>query len=90
LERIKIVGQGIDQLPRGKLLKQSHSEQFADESPRFAHAHVARICLPFLPKLQAVGDQAVERAAVEVVGEDLLLDGLDEELRDLRRAELVP
>jgi hypothetical protein len=25
-----------------------------------------------------------------VVGEDLLLDGLDEELRDLRGAQLVP
>ncbi len=90
LKRVKVVAQRIDQLPSGELFQQTHSQQLAEERPRLANAHIARICLSFLPKLEAIRYQAVQSATVVVLSTDLLLDRLDQKLRDLWRAQLVP
>lgn len=90
LQRIVIVAERIDQLSCRELLQQAHSQQLTKERTRLTDAHISWVCLPFFPELQAICNQAVQGATVVVLGADLLLDGLDEELGDLRRAQLVP
>ena len=90
LQRVEVVAQRIDELAGGVLLQQTHGQQLTDEGARLVDANVSRVGLGLFPELQRVGQQALYGASGEVGGEDLLLDRLDEELRDLRGAQLVP
>ena len=90
LQRVEVVAQRVDEFAGGVLLQQAHGQQLTGESPRVVHAHISWVRLGLLPELQTVGQEAVDGAAREVGRQDLLLDGLDEELRDLRGAQLVP
>src|SRR5690242_10207420 len=90
LERVIVVAERVDQLPCSEFLEQAHSQQLAEERPCLANAHISGIRLSFLPELEAVCDQAVQSATIVVLCANLLLERLDEELRDLRRAQLVP
>lgn len=90
LQRVEVVAQRIDEFAGGELLQQAHCQQLADEGPRVVDAHISRVHLALPAELQAVGQQTVYGATRKVVGEDALLDGLDQKLRDLRGSQLVP
>lgn len=90
LQGVVVVAQRIDQLSCGELLQQAHSQQLAEKRPRLADTNISRICLSFLPELEAICDQAVQGTSREVLCANLLLYRLDQELRNLRRAQLVP
>ncbi|KAH6607412.1 hypothetical protein Trco_003725 [Trichoderma cornu-damae] len=90
LERVKVVGQRVDQLAGGVLLEELQGQQLTDLGSRAAGAGVGGIQLGFLGELEAVCHEGVERRPREVLVSNLLLHRLDEELGDLGGPQLVP
>jgi hypothetical protein len=57
LERIEVVGQSIDQLPRRELSEEAHREELTDQGAGPQNTDIPRMGLSFFVELQAVGDQ---------------------------------
>lgn len=90
LEGVEVVSQRINQLAGRVLFKHLQRQKLADLGSSVADSCIGGIPLTFLVELQAVGHESIQGGSRKVLGADLLLHRLDEELRDLRRAQLLP
>lgn len=90
LEGVKVVSQRVNQLAGGVLFEHLERQELADFGSSVADSCIGGISLAFLVELQAVGHEGIQSGSRKVLGADLLLHGLDEELRYLRRAQLLP
>jgi hypothetical protein len=77
-------------LSRGKLPHEPHSQQLAYQGSRLADARGSRVELGIFLELQAISQEGVQSRARVVCAPYVLLDRLDEELRYLGSAQLVP
>ena len=83
LQRVKVVGQRIDEFAHSKLLEQTHGQQLAQQSSCTGNTDIPWVHLSFLLELQAVCNKCAKGRTVEVVGANLRLDGLHQKLADL-------
>ena len=73
-----------------KFFQELNCKQLANHGPCFTCSTISRVHLDLLVELETIGHQSVECGSREMRCSNLLLDGLHEELRDLRRPQLVP
>ena len=83
LQRVKVVGQRIDEFAHSKLLEQTHGQQLAQQSSCTGNTDIPWVHLSFLLELQAVCNKCAKGRTVEVVGANLRLDVLHQKLADL-------
>ena len=90
LERVEVVAQSINQFANREVFEQAHGQQLGHHRPRGTDTSIPGVLCGFFLELQAIGNQGAYRGAIEVFFADLGLDGFDQELRHLGRAQLVP
>ena len=82
---MEVVGQRIDELPRGVLPQQFDSKQLTEKRSSPTSTAITRVQVYFFAELQRIRDQGVEGGPREMGRPYLLLNRFDKELRDLRR-----